>query len=779
LQPNWKKRSFYVLILAAIFSLNSVAFAAQSKGRVEGTISDPQSGKVTDASVLLIDMAGISRYQTRTDSEGEFLFDGVTSGRYRLKVETSGFTQADEKWIDVQAGQTEKADVSLQLAAVSDYVVVTATRTATTTEELGGSISVITGEDFRRTSQPVVSESLRLIPGISVAQTAGRGGITSIFTRGGESDYNKVLIDGVPVNSAGGAFDFAFLTPENFDRIEVARGPGSALFGSDAMTSVIQLVTIRGTTETPQLDVSAEGGSYGFNRDVARLSGLYKRFDYSTSFGYLTTNGKEDNNDYINRSASANLGFQLAPTVDLRVSSRFNSNQLGVPGPTSVLFADPDHRQKHKDIALSASLDIRTTSRWNQNVRGIYSELDTFSFDPLVQDLDRPPVPPFFFEPDSAFTFRDHQKRSGIHYQTVAALGSNNILTAGVEYEHESAVFTDDFSRVSPDRNNFGFYVQDQISWRDRLFITAGVRLEHNSGDVPDDLRAALEFLGSNVPDGDVGFGFSANPKIAISAFARPHQQGAFGATRLKASFGTGIKEATLTEAFSPSLFFLGNPGLDPERAISFEVGAAQEFFDRRALVDATYFDNRFRDMIIFTLDPVTFGPVRLPDGTLTNFINLERASGRGIELTGAVRPEARLSLRASYTFLDSQLDRAMESSANQIGLPLIRRPRHSGGFEVMWVDQKFDLTLDGSIVGRRRDVDPVTGSRFDLSGRPLFNDGYEKINAAGSYRLNRFVSFFARVENLFNEDYEEILGFPAYKLNFSAGLRLRLGGGK
>jgi len=101
------------------------------------------------------------------------------------------------------------------------------------------------------------------------------------------------------------------------------------------------------------------------------------------------------------------------------------------------------------------------------------------------------------------------------------------------------------------------------------------------------------------------------------------------------------------------------------------------------------------------------------------------------------------------------------------------------GGFEISWVDQRFDFTLDGSIVGRRRDFNAVTGARFDPNGRPVFNDGYSKLDAAGSYRFNRYLSLFARIENLLNEDYEEALGFAAYKLNFSAGLRLRFGGGQ
>jgi outer membrane receptor protein involved in Fe transport len=327
------------------------------------------------------------------------------------------------------------------------------------------------------------------------------------------------------------------------------------------------------------------------------------------------------------------------------------------------------------------------------------------------------------------------------------------------------------------------------------VFLTAGVRIDNNSGTVPDDLRNVLKALGSSSPSGDVGFGFAANPKIAVSLLARRHRENAAaGATRFKASFGTGIKEPTLDEAFGPSIFALGNPGLDPERAISFDAGVVQEFFGRRLSVDLTYFDNRFRNLITFESTAAS-GPIRLPDGRLTNFINADRASGRGIELSANARPGgslSRLRLSGSYTFLRSQLDRAADVLTfppptfdgvfvpnPELGLPLLRRPRHSGAFDASWVDQRFEVTLDGSIVGKRRDFIPFPFSKFDLSGNPIFSDRYARLNAAGSYHLNNSVSLFARVENLLNQDYQEVLGFPAYRLNFSAGLRIRVGGQK
>src|SRR5215510_3203745 len=510
----------HLVSLVTIVTISLTVLAASAaRGRVEGNVTDPSGAKVVGALVVLRDATGVIANQTLTDSEGKFSIADVAEGRYAVTVDAPGFSQTERIIVDVRASATQAVAMRLNVAAISDHIVVSATRTETSIGELGGSVSVITNEDLVRANQTLVSEPLRLVPGLAVVQTGGRGGLTSIFTRGGESDYNKVLIDDIPVNEAGGSFDFAFLTPENLERIEVVRGPQSALFGSDAMTGVIQLVTRRGSTSAPELEFSGEGGSFDFHRETARLSGLTRWFDYSTSFGFQTTDGRFRNSDYINRSASANLGFRLAPSAELRVTSRWNNSTLGVPGPTAALFADPDQRQKHHDLSLGAALNLRTTSRWHQTARFIYSELNTHSFDPVAQDLTKPgtpPLPPGAFGADFAFDFRDYQKRAGLHYQSITAVGSSNVISAGVDFEHESAVFTsaDAFShsRVSPDRNNLGVYIQDQAAWRERLFLTAGVRVERNTGNVPSDLRAALSSLGSNVPSGDIGFGLTANP---------------------------------------------------------------------------------------------------------------------------------------------------------------------------------------------------------------------------------------------------------------------------
>jgi vitamin B12 transporter len=257
----------------------------------------------------------------------------------------------------------------------------------------------------------------------------------------------------------------------------------------------------------------------------------------------------------------------------------------------------------------------------------------------------------------------------------------------------------------------------------------------------------------------------------------------------LKANYGEGIKAPSLVESFSPSPFFLGNPELKPERSRNFDLSVEQFFWKDRIRVEGTYFDNRYRNQIAFVGNPATFGgPIKLPDGRLTHYVNNDRTRARGFELSTSWHPKRWLQFDGNYTLLHTELIEGadiidyntLQLVPNpEVGLPLLRRPKHSGSFNATWFGEKFDVSLIGLFIGRRRDGDPVAFAKFDAQGRPIYNDGYTKLDLAGSYRLNRWMSLFGRIENLLNQDYQEVLGYPAYRLNFSAGMRLRVGGSK
>jgi vitamin B12 transporter len=784
-----------------------VSVIAQSRGYLRGIVVDAQAAPVRGARVVLLVNDRQAVRETFTNERGIFLLDGLKPGDYAIAVEADGLTQTGgAQPVKIGAGRESRIAIPLTVSAVEDAIVVSATRTEARTDETPANAFIISANELARAQRVNLFDALRLSPGVTAAQTGRRGGVTWLFVRGGEPDYAKVLIDGAPVNDAGGSYDFADLTADNAARVELIRGSQSAIYGSDAMTGVLQFFTHRGSTSVPELEFAGEGGSFAFNRQFARLSGANGGFDYSASFTHLRDDGRDRNDDYQNRIASANLGYVFNARTQMRLTARNENSGLGMPGATGRFFPDPDERAKRRRVTTGARLEDQTTKRWRQSLSFAYSESNFLCFDPVAQDLTRSDTPPALqpiletaeddHHGDRREYFNNHYRRRGLRYQTdLADLAplKGHFITAGLEYEEERAVLDSGFageSHVAPMRMNAGAFVQDQFAYTSRVVINLGVRVENNQAKVPQDFSKALFNFGSRLYDGKVGYGTEVMPKVgALILLRRAGLQSQKGPTRLRVNYGEGIKAPTMLEAFSQSYLLLGNPDLRPERTRSFDVGLEQFFWKDRLRVEGVYFKNRFRDQIAFIADPSTSGgPVKLPDGRKTHFINNDRATAEGFELSISARPNRWLRFDGNYTLLDTKLDAAsdvFDSDAGtlipnpEVGLPLYRRPRHSGSASVAFISGRFDANLDGVFVGKRRDFDPALFSRFDTKGRPIYNGGYTKLDLAGSYRLSSLVSLFGRIENLLNQDYEEVLGYPAYRLNFSAGMRFRIGGGK
>ncbi len=790
-----KFKSSGIIVLTVLLALGG--FAQSSRGSLVGKVVDSRGAAIRGARVVLFFSGKVALRETTSNELGEFGFEYLLPGNYTLSVEADGLTQqGGAQPVQVASGQQFQIAIPLVASAIEDSVIVSATRTESRSGESPASAYVISATDLLRSQRVNIFDALRASPGVTVAQTARRGGTTSLFVRGGESDYTKVLIDGVPVNDAGGAFDFADFTADNAARVELIRGAQSAVYGSDAMAGVLQFITHRGSTSVPEFEYSGEGGSFGFSRQFARLSGATGPFDYSYSFTHLRTNGRDRNDDYLNRIASANLGYRLTSRTQFRFTGRSENSSVGIPGATANLFPDPDERARRRRIVASAKVDDQTTKRWHQSLAFVFAESNYNSFDPAAQDLSKPntPLDTTFAFNDFQSAFNNHQQRKGLRYQTELILPKSHLVSAGLDYEQERAVFDSGFvgqSRVASDRRNIGAFLQDQFAYSNQLLITAGVRVENNRADVPASLSTILTSLGSTSYSGKVGFGTEVMPKIAaIYLLPTGNLQSVVGMARLKANYGHGIKAPSLVEAFSPSPFFLGNPALKPERAKGYDLGVEQFFWKDRYRIEITYFENRFRDQIAFVGDAATFGgPIKLADGRLTHYMNNDRAISRGMEIAVSMSPhKRRLFIGGTYTLLKTKL----ESAANiidfstgtlianpEVGFSLLRRPRHSGTLNVAWIGDKWELNLDGFFVGRRRDADPVTFAKFLPNGQPIFNDAYQRVDLAGTYRFTSRIAMFARIENLLNQEYQEVLGYPAYKLNFSAGMKFRIGGGK
>jgi outer membrane cobalamin receptor len=581
-----------------------------------------------------------------------------------------------------------------------------------------------------------------------VVETGALGGVTSLFVRGGESSYNKVLLDGIPLNEPGGTFNFSNVTSEGLERVEIVRGAQSALFGSDAMSSVVQMITARGSRDG-RAHVSGffEGGTYSTARGSAQVSGGSGRVDYAVGAAGVTTDNRVPNNNYDNTTLLANVGVSVSDTATVRVIARAELEKTGTPGATAFGRPDLDAYFKRHDGVAGVSFDQQVTPKLRE--RAAYS-LNASNQQSTNLVLD-PPYTPAYGRSTAPFEFSDFLydslnslRRHHASYQVDWRIANDSthgsqLLTLLADWDGERAELQDRLASTSttPARDNFGWSVQHQAVWQ-RLFVTVGGRVEHNAS-----------------------FGTSAVPRGSV-AFVVHKANGGFGDTTIRANAGLGIKEPTLLQSFSLSPFFRGNPDLQPERSRTGEVGVEQRLANDRAKVDFVWFDNEYRDLIgLRTTNPATFEAA---------YFNIGLTRARGIEWTTEVAATKRLRGQASYTFLSSEVvDSTSPSNAVlKAGQMLFRRPRHSGFAGIAWHDDRLTVDVNGVFDGSYVDSDFAS-----LQPPITSNPGYTTWDAHLSYKLLAQVAITAVFDNLANADYMEPLGYPALQRRIRAGLRV------
>lgn len=722
------RRIAAAFLLLLLLGISPVVYSQAGPASISGVVLDSEGGRIPRAPVRLLDANGGVLAHTLSDARGNFRFDPAPSRAQSIEIQLTGF----ERWSRaVHAGEVVEA--KLTLAPVHERIVVTATRTETPAVQLGATTTVIPREEIEARQLLRVGDALRLVPGAAVVQSGPPGSVTSLFVRGGESDHNRIFVDGVPVNEPGGTFSFSNFTSLNVDRIEVVRGPQSALFGSDALGSTVQVFTRRGEVEDqrPHFGLSLEGGNHHTINGRASVSGEAGRFDYSTAVNRFLTDNAGINDDFRNTAFSANFGVALNERMQFRSILQGNAGTAGTPGQTIYQRPDSDAHIKRGDGVASFRIDAEVREDWRQRFGYDYSRT---RFRSLNLFDDPPPFSDFLF--DNTNDTRRHRAS----WQSDWSMRPAHTFTAAFEYEREKGRLISIFPAFPafspPDvivhRTNVGGVVQQQSLFFQRLSLTAGVRIEGSSS-----------------------FGTEATPRISLAHTVRRGSNTSFaGATKLKFNFGTGIKEPTFLENYSLSFGFMGNPNLKPERVRSFDFGIEQRFAADRAKLEINWFDNRFRDLIAFVN---------------TTFVNIGRAKAKGAEVVLEVKPLRQLRGVGSYTYVDSQVTDSQQPASPIIGIgrPLLRRPRHSGSLALLWDWRRLNVSTTTLFVGRRADSD----FQFPSLGLTS-NPGYAKWDLAASFRSSHRVTYFAAFENLANDRYEEALGYPALGRSVRAGLR-------
>jgi outer membrane cobalamin receptor len=722
----------------AVILLSTSALASDLTVKV----LDPQSAAVPGAQVELFaqNSSRPAAIQT-TSAQGSAHFRDVPSGEIRVHVLAPSFA---EQWTPVSSPATE-VTVALQLAVQTETVVVTATRTPVPSDESGAAVETLNGAQLETMRPVAANDALRFLPGAVVSTAGQRGGLSSLFVRGGESRYNKVIVDGVAVNDPGGTLNFATLPLFEADRLEFSRGAQSALYGSDAITSVVQVWSRTGTTPVPELRFGSDAGNYGTENGYAALSGANGRFDYDLFGNQFNTSGSGPNDDYSNSLEGANLGAKVNDWASLRLRMRHDNSASGVQNEWSfngnpILPPDLDQRARQDNFLASLELSITGPSGWQHRLTGFEHVMHRTNID-SINDQHIPTLDP------DAFSFHAIAdiNRAGFEYQGTYTERSWAQTTVGYRFEDENGFVGDvNFGITHGQRLNSDVFAQQQLTWK-RLTAIAGGRVVHDSA-----------------------FGNSVVPQVAASYLAARGGELLSG-TRLTFSYGKGFKEPRLEETFAGPPSAIANPGLRPERSRSFQTGVQQKLFASRMVFTANYFNNLFHDQIAFPFDPTTF---------IGQYLNINESLAHGAEVQLQSRIRSRLSISAAYTYTSTQILQAPACTPVQFcdtqifgeGKPLFRRPRHSATALIDYLGKKWGGNVGGSFVGRRADSD-FYGLGYDHA------PSYFLVNAGAWYAIHPRISAYVNVENLLDRAYNEAVGYPALGTNFRAGLRFRVGG--
>lgn len=619
-------------------------------------------------------------------------------------------------------------------------VVVTATRLPTPPSTLSVSLTVLRGADLQVAGITSVADALREVPGVQVVQSGSFGAQTSIFTRGGESDYTKVLLNGVPLNQPGGAFDFAGLTTDNLERVEVLQGPGSVLYGSDAVAGVIQLITRdRRMSGAPVIAVGTRGGTYGTLESWASTAGGSDRAGWSIGGSWATTDGTLPFNNQ-SRTGAVDARVHLAPDArsDVSLSGRWDDHVFHFPTDGAGTLSDSNQFNTERGTTVGLDAGRWLSERLEARVSGWTHHGELRYDDPQ----DNPGDTLGFY---NDFHSRDRQDRSGadLHANFHAR---HTVLTAGLGFEHEhdhsTNVCTGQFGdcsspAIDTGRTSRSVYVQALAPIGARANLTAGTRLDHSSrfGDIVTYRAGVSVRLGSG--------------------------------TRLRATLGTGFKEPTFLENFSTG-FVIGNPNLKGERTTSGEAGVEQDLWSGRVTASATVFLQRFRNLIDYLGAPPAPGD--------PNYFNIAAAHANGVEARIATHPVREVSASASYTFLRTLVTEPGGDNSRgaqfAVGLPLIRRPGHAARLDLAWTPSPLAaFVVSANYVGHRDDQDFATfpAPRVRLPA-------YTRVDVAVRSNLGRSLAVTARMENALNAYYQDVLHFPAPRRTFLVGGEVAVG---
>lgn len=798
---NKRRKRFHfknktLTILALLFFLGLFSIEPKAQDRPVGTlitvrVTDPQGAIVPKAEVTLYTRDNRVRIRAVTDHSGTCRFGRLAPGEYFIEAETPGFARAVAQSLRLERNAEAMLEISLPLASVSEQVVVTAQGTAQPVDEVSKAVSVVDQQEMDERDEYAIAESLRTVPGLRVQQLGGPGSFTSIKTRGLRNEDTAVLIDGLRFRDAGAPQGDASGFLEDFivtdvSRVEVLRGSGSSLYGSNAIGGVINLVTDEGGGPFHG-NVLAEGGGLGMFRGRAQMAGGAgnNSIVYSAGFSHLNvTRGVDGQDEVRNSNGQGRVLFSLTPTTTL--SGRFyaansrlqlNNSPVGIgnlppAGIIETIALSPEEQRRYEAGVPTSLLNVGAATfipaaNDPDNLRKanffsgalIFSQRLTetfgysFSYQGLATNrtgLNGPlgvGFQPFGGSEQSDFDARVHTLSARLDVRA----GRANFITGGYEFENESfrnrslQVNPVDNSAVNVTQKSHALFVQDQLRFLgDRLQMSVAFRTQVFSLQQPKFTPAG------SAPYSGMVF---QSPPTAYTGDGSIAYMFRHSGTKLRAHAGNGYRAPSLFERFGT--FFgsfgysvFGDPRLRPDRSIAVDAGIDQTLSQNRLRASATYFYTRLQEVIIFDFSGA-INPATDPFERFGGYRNTNGGIARGVELSMTATPTRTLNVSAAYTYTKSLqrtpqvpgILRSLVIPDHQFSLVAT----HRFGRRVL---VNFDLAAASDYLAPIRDPNTFASRAYRFRG-------LTKADLGGSYTLPfqelRSLRFFVYVDNLFD----------------------------
>jgi iron complex outermembrane receptor protein/vitamin B12 transporter len=827
-----RSRTRCVLLAACAATLLSFAASICTAASIHGLVSDPSGAKVSGASVVLVSN-GKAVTTAVSAADGGFQIQTGADGRFFLVITAKSFRQLETP--DFYAGRLDVIERNLVLEPewVRESIVVTATGTPTPQAQTSEATSVLGPLDLALRSDLV--SALRLMPGTVTVQEGQLGAQTSLFVRGGNSDANKILLDGVDAGDMGGQFDFGPLSTTGVERAEVYRGPDSSLYGADAGSSVVSLKTPHGTTSFPSLLFQGDAGNFNTSREEGEVAGAHKKLDYLGAFSWLQTGNALPNDEYHVATTSANFGWQMSGSTQIRGTLHYGVDATGVPNGWDFYHVADDATQKDQDLFVSAAIDNQTTASLHNTLRyGATRKREQYT---LWQTSGEAQLYSYYcFGP--------------------ATLGNTVTITGANGYSATGQAVLDCVPSTPGSHESQNVNNRDQLVYQGDYTVTPhltaliGFHYENERGSEPNstyylpvnptnyDYLAAVHgdyknrfyyTLGGSVEKYNL-FGLQTSPHAGLSYYALRPRKGIFSGTRVLFNFGDAVREPKLTDEDGSLYTFLESNGgqstiqqlhlsrLAAPTTRTYEGGVDQGFFGDHLIFRASYFHNEFgREIEYVGLDLVpqllpALSPVQqqsLENFLQTNFayeltLNSQAFRAQGIETTIESGIGRNLFLRGGYTYLDAVVQRSFTNNDEALlgpiptftnGLPIgpyaplegarpFRRPPHTGFFTASYAAHKITGVFTAAFASRSDDSTYLNGADANddttllLPNRNL-DHGYAKLDLGGSYNLLSWLKVYGQAENLLSEQHIAPIGYPSLPFNLRAGLRVEWGLGE